>query len=494
MPESSTAELIHRIATEVYENRRPQKAVLEALKAENSDAFGSLSESRISRLLDMAWKTGMLRLNFTANEANEERLERDTELERDAELERKLMRGFGLQHAFVVSTLTWEYPGVYDVALLREQDTHRHNLLGHALAQRLPAVLRSGDHIAVTGGRPGYECALRLNELRPLPFRDITVSSLSGRLSSVHMDRGGPRVMDADDVCLRLFPAFESATPKPLSFPLALASRELVSQIMQAEPGNALDAAAWRASAGNALVPDIALVGVASLHPLSFFARIAMGMADMPIRAAINALEDLWTCRDPNAFANPTAAYYHPVGDIADNYFYVPPPPGLAQSSCEGGGNIEAQVARIMREEIRPKLLAVTLDQLRSVRKVIVTAGGPFKVDPLLALLTMDKEYLFEVDLTLASITNGGEIPPALQAAFAAAGVRLSPAARISMDPGQKQWLVSEPEGDERSGYWVVPQGSSLVTYRRVRPFIHELCTDATTARELLRRAGKSAS
>ncbi len=352
------AELVHKIAQKVYIEGKKQHAVAKEL--------GISSPSTVSRLLSYGWETGILTLGYNPDAGRG--------IERDPDLEMALNSSFHLQNALVIRS---PYTSEYDL----EVDNRLHQSLGSALANHLKVILRSGDHIGVGGGRANYETAKALYEQRPLPLKDVTVTSLIGRLSSPPQwpSGRGPHTIDADDVSFMMAAAFQDAVSRPISMSLALPSSSIVAELKATGSGMLLAEEKWN-ELPDQFVPDIALVGVGSLDPRSGHAFRHLN--DLAIDSIREPLEEL---------VGLMKSGYCPVGDIASRLFFVAPPPGIVISK-----ETKAKVNGLI-DEINANLLCVTFNQLRKINKVIVTAGGLFKVNALFTLLSLPDPIIHEL-------------------------------------------------------------------------------------------------
>lgn len=352
------AELVCKIAKQVYVEGKKQHEVAKEL--------GISSPSTISRLLSHGWRTGIITLGYNPDAGRE--------IERNQALEMALNRSFQLQNAIVIR---FPYASEYNL----ESDNRLHQDLGRALANHLKIILRSGDHIGVGGGRANYETARALHEQGPLSLRDIKVTAMIGRLSHPPQQDPSQRshAIDADDVALMMAASFQDAVPQLISMNLALPSPDIVAQLKAASPGLLLAEEKWDQEPDQ-FVPDIALAGVGSLDPRSGHAfRSLDALAIEPIGGLLGNLLDL------------IGPEYCPVGDIVSYLFFVPPPPGVSI-----GTDVEKEVNRLI-DEINDRLLCITPEQLRRINKVIVAAGGLFKVNALFTLLTLPDPIIHEL-------------------------------------------------------------------------------------------------
>jgi DNA-binding transcriptional regulator LsrR (DeoR family) len=352
------AELVFKIAQKVYVEGKKQRQVAREL--------GISSPSTVSRLLTHGWETGILTLGYNPAAGRN--------MERNKALETALGQSFQLQNAIVIH---FPYPSEYTL----EVDNRLHENLGRALANHLKIILRSGDHIGVGGGRANYETAKALHEQGPLPLRGIKVTSMIGRLSRLpHQDpTQSSHAIDADDVVFMMAASFQEAVRQPVSMNLALPSPDIVAQLKETSPGILLAEEKWDQEPDR-FVPDIVLSGVGSLGPESDHTfRHLDAPAIVPVREPLEKLLDL---------IGPECCL---VGDLVGRLFFVPPPPGVHIE-----GDVEDTVKDLI-EEINDRLLCITPDQLRKVNKVIVAAGGPFKVDALFTLLSMPNAITHEL-------------------------------------------------------------------------------------------------
>jgi len=352
-------ELVYKIAKEVYVNGKKQHEVARELEIS--------SPSTISRLLSYGWKTGVITLGYNPTAGRD--------IERNEALEMALKESFQLQNTIVIH---FPYRSEYDL----EDDNRLHRSLARALAHHLKIILRSGDHIGVGGGRANYETAKVLYQQGPLPLTNITATAMMGRLSYPPQQntRQGNHALDADDVAFMLAAAFQQSVAQPISMNLALPSPDTVAELKSVSPGLLLSEDKWR-DEPDRFVPDIALTGVGSLDPRGGHAFSDLeALAVDPIREPLGKLLELIKPDE-----------YCPVGDIANRLFFVPPPPGVAI-----GADVEKEVKRLI-DEINDKLLCITLEQLRMVKKVIVAAGGSFKVNALFTLLSQSSPIIHEL-------------------------------------------------------------------------------------------------
>ena len=337
-----------QVARLYYIQNRSQKEIARELNLENA--------SSVSRLLKYARNQGIVKVEIQP-------VTRETP-KRNQALEAELLRSFDFLNAIVVEDVGYEGPFSPD------KDEKLHSQLSKALAEELRSMIRSGDHIGVTGGRGTYytAVALRTVSLPRLKQSGVKISSLSGNVSSIAWTERMP--VDADDVAYHFSCAFASAILRRLSLPVAVASRQALDEFLEKGQGIAISPEKWRKD--KTLVPDIAIVGIGALDISGPHRFLDLdGYELQPIKS------ELWKLIEMiKTFP------YCPVGDIGYRLFYIEPPSTDIHIPAHRINALQNKI-----NTINNRILSINSDQLRMIDVVVAVAGGPLKVNAIWQVL-----------------------------------------------------------------------------------------------------------
>ena len=321
----------------------------------------------ISRAIAAAFRDGLVEIRPV------DRLRRDPR--RHLALEQRLLEAYPTLLAAIVVQSETPAPNEYDDDAERIYDDV-HARLGQALAHYIVSgpLLRDGDRIGLSGGRAIYHCVDAMLHLAPLRASSVVLASLTGLNHARHRSRNNWRAfrLDADTHVQLLGQSFTTEPMlKLLSFPLVLddaAEKERVwTRVWLGSPGQ------W----GWGKEPlNQGIAGVGSLAPgHHFFQAFAEGVLGedhvwLPIHGELKELIELCQAE--------TTGTYCPVGDIANRFFFVPPPKGRM---------IPAHRFEKLIEAINSRLLTVSLEQLRAIPSLVLVAGTRIKARAIQTLL-----------------------------------------------------------------------------------------------------------
>jgi DNA-binding transcriptional regulator LsrR (DeoR family) len=319
--------------------------------------LGFEHSSSISRLLKLASEMGIVRIDIQP--------EISERLKRNHKLEDRMIKIFNLQHAIVVSTGVQE--GSFDVV----RDESLHKSLGMALAERLREILRSKDHIGVTGGRATYYTAKALNAYRSSDFKrliGITITSLGGNVSAV--SSALKISIDADDVAYQLSLVFENATLRRLSLPAVVTSRKVKRELIAKGQGITISPKLWKNN--RVPVPTLSILGIGVLDIKSGHRFLNLkGYELQPIKPYLSKLIKFIKM-----------AKYCPVGDIGYRLFYIEPP----NKNFSLPDNIVKKLKQTINL-LNDRIICINEEQLHMITKVLVVGGGPLKVNAIWQVL-----------------------------------------------------------------------------------------------------------
>jgi len=336
-------------AAELYYNKGfTQKEVAKILHLRHG--------SSVARLLKFAKQIGIVRIEVRPEFAEQPK--------RNETLELELRGAFGLGNTIVVSKVGYE--GEFDA----EADERLHRTLGMALAVGLRQMLRSNDHIGVTGGRATYYTAraLSISPQPPLKQTGILITSLGGNVSAVTSALKLP--IDADDVAYQLSLAFEDATLRRLSLPGVVTSRKVKRELLAKGQGIAISPDLW--SKDRVPVPSIATLGLGVLNSRCGHRFLNLeGYELQPIKSELSRLIRLIQ-----------RAKYCPVGDIGYRLFYIDPPNKKLSLPKDTIKRLK-QLINLLNDRI----MCINEEQLRMITRVTVVGGGPIKVNAIWQVL-----------------------------------------------------------------------------------------------------------
>jgi len=148
-----------------------------------------------------------------------------------ADLSRRLREAFNLYECLVVDPVD---PTLYD----EEEGDKLHTVIANVSGEKLREWIRSGDHIAIGGGRAPMRVA-RFIRRKPPARSEIRISPLSGRIWTGSWQEASAenlqRPLDADDAARMLALAYEHERGTRFSqigHPLYAESREIAQRII----------------------------------------------------------------------------------------------------------------------------------------------------------------------------------------------------------------------------------------------------------------------
>ncbi|MBI2190557.1 MAG: hypothetical protein HYU36_01065 [Planctomycetes bacterium] len=367
------AELMARAARLRYWQGAPLKEIATRLGYRNS--------SSVSRLLDEAWKTGVVRVVIDAAAA--------ISPPRDPGLEAGLLDAFGLNSAVVVHPADHTPEG--DLA----HDDHLHSAIANVSGESLRGRIQSHTHVGLGGGRSVYHTVRRIG-LHPTRCRGVTITPLTGRLWAHAWDmRGRPllRPMDADDAafCLALHLQDQpdvrfSQIGLPAFSENAAAAAAATQRLCHFLPNGR-----WRQDHA----PGLAILGVGSLDPHSGH-RVADLLRDTPPETQAYLRTATKELREVLARISRLSWPFCPVGDVANRLFPILPMPAEVEALTRAHlQSYEFFLSKIAA--LNERVISVQWRHLRQIPHVVVVAGGPHKLHALWTLLVAPKPFVTEV-------------------------------------------------------------------------------------------------
>ena len=246
-----------------------------------------------------------------------------------------------------------------------------HMELGYALACELGSHIVDNAVIGLGSGRGPYYTVMGLGMLPRLSHRNVTLLSLTGAVYPRMHDENVNALLDADFHAYLLGLSFsEVVTPKLMFNPIAH------DDVAVVRSKTWLGDAAYRESK-----PTIAIVGVGVLQPgHRFFDAVVRGVqGDVldPILAQLKKLVAL----SSDVRKQDGLAEYCPVADICNRLFFLPPPAPhqLAKGVQQ---KIEALITAV-----NARLLTASEEQMSSVERLVLVAGGTSKAQAIATLL-----------------------------------------------------------------------------------------------------------
>lgn len=295
-----------------------------------------------------------------------------------ADLSRRLRNAFNLYDCLVVDPAD---PALYDDG----KSDKLHTVIANVSGSKLREWIRSGDHIAIGGGRAPMRVA-RFIRRNPSSRSEIRISPLSGRIWIGSWQEAGAdnlqRPLDADDAARMLALAYEHERGTRFSQigrPLYAESREIAQRIIVQEcafqPGGR-----WR---DEIQPPRCALVGIGALHPGSGH-RISE-LLDSPETRTVTHLD--WAAgKYRKAIAFTIERKLKHFGDVANRLFPVVPLPSELRKTPRPS-RADYDKLRQQLDELNHQAIVMEWEHLRKTPSVWAIAGGRLKLHALWTLL-----------------------------------------------------------------------------------------------------------
>lgn len=344
------------------------------------------------------------------------------------DLSRRMRDAFDLYECLVVD------PG--DATLYEDQKSDKlHTVVANTSGMKLKEWIRSGDHIAIGGGRAPMRVA-RFIRRTPPPRREIRITPLSGRIWIGSWQEDGPdnlqRPLDADDAARLLAVAYEhepgtrfSQIGHPLYAASARAAARIIKEECMFQPGGT-----WRTDRG--IQPPIrALVGLGALHPASGH-RISELLNDASGTRDVAHLA--WAAeryKEAVKFTRANRLQY--FGDVANRLFPALPLPAELQKSPLPSPRVYESLRKLL-DELNSRAIVMEWEHLRQTPSVWAIAAGRVKLHVLWTLLICkqherekSKSLIKELSVDLESakslikaVADYGSAPAAIQDWYAA--------------------------------------------------------------------------
>ncbi len=358
------AEKLTKIATDYYIYGRTQ--------ADIAKDFGK-NQSTIAHWLAEARERGVVSIDINPDFALAGFDHRD--------LSRRLRDAFGLYECLVVD------PG--DKRFYADEKSDLlHTVVANTSGVKLREWIRSGDHVAIGGGRAPMRAA-RFIRRTPPPRREIRITPLSGRIWIGSWQEDGlenlERPLDADDTARLLAVAYErepgtrfSQIGHPLYAPSSQAAARIIRGECIFQPGGS-----WRTDRG--FQPPLrALVGVGVLHPDSGH-RISELLNDA--RGTRRVAHLAWAAeRYKVAMDFTRSKHLQYFGDVANRLFPALPLPEDLRKPPLPSLDLYKQLRRKL-DELNSRAIVMEWEHLRRTPSVWAIAAGRVKLHVLWTLM-----------------------------------------------------------------------------------------------------------
>ncbi len=346
---------------EIVSEKLPRQRELEG--GETRDLITDASS--ITRLLKEARDLGVVSFDVDESFA---RVGRE-----DPGLSRTFRDTFDLSNAIVIDV---DVRGDGDHLL----DDYLHTVLANAAGQSLIGSIRSGQRIAVSGGRAVYQAARKISR-HPPARKGVSIVPLSGRMwAHEWTNKTGAtitRPCDPDDVAFVLWLSFEQEPGTsfdqialPLFAESSTAAKSLMEQTSFRPNGE------WATAP-----PDLGIVGVGAISPDSGHRLADLYRGNLPANLK-RYLDKIGTVvMEVVDGAGKNELY---CGDVGNRIFPCLPYP--QELNPEKHGKALAEVA-VKIAAINDRMVVVNWSHLCQIKSLLAISGGGFKRHQLFTIL-----------------------------------------------------------------------------------------------------------
>lgn len=325
-------------------------------------------------------------------------------------LGRKLREKFGLDDSLVVNIGIAK--GDFDSELAR--DDYIHLVLANCTGAKVLTGLRPKQHIALGPGRPIHQLARLVARSAP-SVRDLTVTSLCGRLWAHSWDLGGfkfARPMDADDAAFIFASAFEEDGVQfnTVVHRLFAGSPEEATSFMKGYCPFRPDGS-WAGEPPTRSVVGVGVVDPRSGHRIGDLYREKSTKIFAPY--LLEAGEELKeTIREVERRELPH------FGDVMNRYFPVLPLPDELRSRNLDKLADDYQWLETKLAAFNDRVVAAGWSHLRQSKAVTAVAGGAFKLNSIFSLCIVG--FLTPQNRIITELNTDSETAESLLKAFKA--------------------------------------------------------------------------